>query len=324
MDVRVPVHVKVELKVERLGAVMVEGSSCGEPEEEVGGGLGSPSFQALVRETVDTDVAPPFGAYVFAYDEPGAAIAHALEQEVFLESFGNTPAQLAFEYGAYESSSVFFCVIDHRRATIAGMMRMILPTPNGPGLKSLVDLEKGWGRPPAELFADAGLAFDPGSTWDIATLAVGREYRSAATLGLVSQGLYQSFVRTAMAVGVDSLVMILDHIVFRTLKLRVRVPFVALGDGRPYLGSSSSVPTAIQLTGWRKSLSSDPEMLGIIFDGLGIEPALTPIDLDRAMSCVSRLSPPGQAKRRSLYRQVMRGLVPVDAEAEPVGAREDR
>ena len=246
-------------------------------------------LRALVREVVDTNTAEPFGAYVFAYDEPGAEIGRVLEQEVFLEAFGNTTAQLADEYDAYESSSVFFCVIDHRRATTAGVMRMILPTEHGPGLKSLVDLAPVWGKPATELFAAAGLELEISRTWDIATLAVAPEYRSAASAGLVSLGLYQGFVRTAGRVGIESLVTILDHVAFRMLRLRVRVPFIALAEGQPYLGSRLSIPALVQLLSWRERLSRmDPELLGVIFEGRGIEPALRPIDLDGAAACVWR------------------------------------
>lgn len=246
-------------------------------------------IRPIIWDSADVDVVEPFGAYVYAFDEPGASIARELEQQVFLEAFGNTAEQLAAEYGPYESSSLFFCVIDHRRATIAGMMRMILPTPHGPGLKSLADLEPAWGTSASDLLAQAGLDLEIERTWDIATLAVAHEYRSAASAGLVSLGLFQSFVLTAHSAGINSFVMILDHIVFRMLRLRVRVPFIALAESRPYLGSPASIPSFLLLDQWRERLrQGSPELLDVIFEGRGIGPALRRIDIERAASRVMK------------------------------------
>jgi len=90
-------------------------------------------------------------------------------------------------------------------------------------------------------------------------------------------------------VGIESLVMVLDHIAFRTLRLRVRVPLIALAEGRPYLGSRSSLPAVVQLCEWRERLGRvDPELLGVIFEGRGVEAALRPADLELATACVSR------------------------------------
>ena len=105
--------------------------------------------------------AQPFGTYVFAADEPGAALARAVEREVFLETFGDTPEVLDAEYAQYDDASVFFVVVDHRRRVPAGMMRVITPSPAG--FKSLDDLLPAWGVPPH----DALRSVD--TSWDLAT-----------------------------------------------------------------------------------------------------------------------------------------------------------
>jgi hypothetical protein len=249
----------------------------------------SDRVRSFIDDVIDTSVAEPFGAYAFSFDDIGAAVGRVLERKVFLEAFGNTTAQLNQEYGIYESSSIFFCVIDHRRGLVAGVMRMIIPAAGGPGLKSLADLQNVWGRPATDVLAATGIDLDVTRMWDIATLAVAPEYRTAASVGLVSLGLYQSFVRTAEAVGVNSLIMILDHIAFRMLRVRAKVPFIALVEGRPYLGSVSSIPALLQLVEWRNRLQTkDPDLLDVIFEGHGIEPALRQIDLDLAAACVER------------------------------------
>ena len=57
----------------------------------------------------------PFGVYVFTADEPAAELARYVERTVFEEAFGNPRELLEAEYGPYESSTVFYAVLDHRR-----------------------------------------------------------------------------------------------------------------------------------------------------------------------------------------------------------------
>ena len=131
----------------------------------------------------------PFGLYVFDSDQPESSLARDIEQAVFYETFGNTPDLLAAEYGPYDDASFFLCVIDHERRRPAGMIRVIAPSPLG--FKSLDDLARRWDRPFDELAAQHALAVDLDSLWDLATLGVDREYRGAATSGLVAMALYQ-------------------------------------------------------------------------------------------------------------------------------------
>ena len=66
----------------------------------------------LTELVMPADAVEPFGAYLFRGDEPGAELGRHVERAVFLEAFGNTPELLAEEYGPYEASSVFICVVD--------------------------------------------------------------------------------------------------------------------------------------------------------------------------------------------------------------------
>src|ERR1700722_10662684 len=112
--------------------------------------------RGLVASAIDASALQAFGTYVFATDDPGAEIARDLERRVFLDAFGNTPALLAQEYEPYEAASFFVCVIDHRRQVCAAMLRVIVPIENGPGLKSLRDVEPTWGASASELLAASG------------------------------------------------------------------------------------------------------------------------------------------------------------------------
>ena len=79
---------------------------------------------------------------------------------MFLEAFGNTAELLADEYGPYEASSFFICVVDHLRMLPAGVMRVVLPSPRG--FKSLNDIEPVWGEPAESAHRAHGLALDSG------------------------------------------------------------------------------------------------------------------------------------------------------------------
>jgi hypothetical protein len=241
---------------------------------------GPGSIAALIERTIDTTVPEPFGAYLFLDGDPAAEIARSVEREVFLESFGNTAELLAAEYGPYESSSLFVCVVDHHARRPAGAMRLILPTVGGPGLKSLNDLHPTWGSPASTLLSRLGITPPVGGMWDIATLAVAPAYRTAAATGLVSLGLYQSVVRTAGVAEVEWLCAILDLAVYRMTRAKFAAPFDPVTDPRPYLGSPSSVPVTCDLPAWRKRLAGrDPLLCETIYDGIGIEAAVRPLPL---------------------------------------------
>lgn len=229
--------------------------------------------------------AAPFGTYVVASGDPAAALGRHLERQVFGEVFDNSEELLASEYDPYEASSVFILVVDHRRRLPAGVMRLVLPGPAG--LKSLHDAGRLWDRRPDELVRSTG--FDPGTsrTWDLATLAVGRDYRAAAAKGLVSFALWQAVGVMAHRAQVDLLVAIIDLPVYRLVQSRLAGIFVAF-DGaapRPYLDSPASVPVwcPYRLSEARIAIS-DPRLHTLIVDGEGLEAAVAPPDWDAAVS----------------------------------------
>jgi hypothetical protein len=247
------------------------------------GSLPQGDVRRLARETTWPGAAEPFGAYLFAMDEPGADLARHLEHAVFLETFGNTPGLLASEYGRYEPGSLFICVVDHRRSVPAGCMRVLTPSPAG--FKSLDDIEPVWGRSAQELIDGTGLALDPARTWDIATLAVAEEYRGNAAGGLVTMGLYQTLTLAAFHCGIDWFIAILDMPVFRIIRWKLRMIFAGYeGIGpRPYLGSVASLPAWCDVSAAERRLAEqDPDLHAVLVRGVGLEPALRPVDLTAA------------------------------------------
>ena len=111
-----------------------------------------------LTESVIGDNRPeqPFGTYVFSSTDPGAELGREIERQVFLEYFGNSRELLEEEYEPYEPGSMFYCVIDHRRMSPAGVMRMIVPS--AVGQKTLADVEQVWDRTTDQLFASVGAA----------------------------------------------------------------------------------------------------------------------------------------------------------------------
>ncbi len=218
----------------------------------------------------------PFGLYLFAGTTPGAALGRAVEQQVFLEYFGNTPAMLAAEYERYDATSLFVCVLDHERRAPAGVMRIIVPSPQGQ--KSLVDLEAGWGAPLAAVLDETGLAWDHEAVWDIATLAVASEYRGASTDGLISLALYQALGALMGRCRVHWFVAILDLVVLDLIQTRTGRPISSFAGIAPkrYLDSPSSLPV---YSDWRdyeaRVRITDPLMHEIVFDGAGLEAAVS-------------------------------------------------
>jgi hypothetical protein len=274
-------------------------------------------LERLAGSVIAKGTTEPFGAYLFLADDPAAELGRHVERAVFLEAFGNTTELLAAEYGPYDSSSLFFTILDHRRRLPAGMMRIIVPSENGPGLKTLNDLGPIWDESAAVILEKSGIGLSVARTWDIATLAIDADYRTAAATGLVALGLYQSTVRTGMALGVEWMVAILDRAVFRMSKAFFHQPVFALAEGRPYLGSRESLPIYSCLADWCRRLAiADPPIHGIIYEGVGIEPALRPLDLTAATTLARRIYPAPNIKLKDAARSRPWGVAPA-REAEP-------
>jgi hypothetical protein len=246
-------------------------------------------LRQLAQEVIGPVTGQPFGAYLFAGDEPGAELGRWLENAVFLEAFGNTPDQLAREFGPYEQSTLFICVVDHLRRLPAGVMRVVLPSPAGS--KSLNDLALVWGEPAETVIERTGLALDRACTWDIATMAIAREYRGKAAAGLVSMGLYQSLSLAARSWGAEWFVAILDLPVFRLIRWKLRLIFAGFKGitALPYLGSAASIPAWCDVVAAERRLeATDPYLYEILVVGKGLEPAVRPLDLSRCPCLTAR------------------------------------
>ena len=249
-----------------------------------------------VTDVIDPNANEPFGVYVWADPDPAASLARHVERVVFGESFGNSPEQLDVEYGKYEHSSVFLCVIDHGRRLPVGMARAILPS--DAGLKSLDDLEREWGEDIDDVLARTGLPMERDFVWDCATVATLAGYRRGTTHGLISMALYQTLTTAAVRCGFRWLVAVVDAPVLRVLQWRAGRPFHTY-DGvpaMPYLGSAASMPVWSDLAAWSARLAiENPVKHEIVFGGHGLPGDVAPPDWDAVEALVG-----GSVERRLL------------------------
>ncbi|HEY5026465.1 MAG TPA: hypothetical protein VII76_15925 [Acidimicrobiales bacterium] len=242
--------------------------------------MGDAALCRLAGAVTAPGTTAPLGVYLFRATDSASELARHVERVVFMETFGNTPELLAKEYAPYEESSIFLCVVDHLRRVPAGTMRIVVPSVAG--FKTLDDAAPVWGEPVPAMAARTGIEIDLTRTWDIATLAVAPEYRGKATMGLVSMGLYQALAMASTRCGVAWLLAILDVPVFRMIRWRLRMPmagFIGVG-ARPYLGSPASMPVWCNVGDTDRRLAeTDPDLHALYFEGVGMEPALRPLDL---------------------------------------------
>lgn len=233
-------------------------------------------LRQLAESVIPSGVKETLGVYAFSSDDPAADLARHVEAEVLFEAFGNTPELLHEEYDRYESRSFFLCVLDHRRRRPAGVIRIIIPYRDGSGSKTYDDIERMWGQPHSALRCE-GRPFPAGSSWDMATLAVSPEYRGAATAGVTALALYQSMLRASVRCGVTWGAALLDAVVHRMIEWRFDSPFQIFDglEGKHYLGSALSLPVYSDAARWREGLKvSNPTMYDLIFEGVGLGPAL--------------------------------------------------
>ena len=101
-------------------------------------------------------------------------LARHVERQVFEERFGNTEADMRRIYGAYESASTLFLVVDQTILRPVGALRMISNSPAG--FATLHDAEKHAGISVAAFKEHYGIT-DLDRVWDIGTLAIPQQYR---------------------------------------------------------------------------------------------------------------------------------------------------
>jgi hypothetical protein len=252
--------------------------------------MGDAALGRLARDVIAPGTTAPLGVYLFRAGDPASQLARHVERVVFMETFGNTPELLAKEYEPYDDASIFLCVVDHLRCVPAGAMRILLPSEAG--FKTLDDAGPVWDEPISAMATRTGIAIDLARTWDIATLAVASAYRGKATVGLVSMGLYQALALATPRCGIDWLLAILDVPVFRMIRWKLRMPMAGFTGvaAHPYLGSPASMPVWCNVSDTERRLAvSDPDLHALYFQGVGLEPAIRPLDL---RSVVDLVAPP--------------------------------
>ena len=215
---------------------------------------------------------PPFGSYVFMASDRGAALARYVEQSVFEESFGTSRPHHLAHLEPYEASSLFFCVIDHRRNLPVGSARVIVP--NGVGLQSLDDMAL-WGQSVPDVLARNRLPLDESRAWDIATLAVLPGYRNR----VVSSALHQAICTGTMFCGVDWLVSVLDTRVLRLLQAQLKGVFSLYEGVEPAVHAGSlCVPVWSDLIQYRQRLrDTQPALYETLFEGRHTEALVSAI-----------------------------------------------
>lgn len=199
--------------------------------------------------------------------------ARACEADVFDSAYGNTPEQLAQEYGPYDDASVFIALADDS-GRVLGACRVI--TYSNRGLKTLVDL----GREPWRLDglrSARAAGIDPVTTWDIATLGVRGELGGSGAMAAAA--LYHGLVAGGRANGVTTMITIVDERV-RALLHNVGLETHVLpgASTAEYLGSPCSTPSYAHLAAvvdnQRRRTPDAYRMitLGIGLDGVRVPP----------------------------------------------------
>ncbi|MEZ5260680.1 MAG: hypothetical protein R2755_02630 [Acidimicrobiales bacterium] len=257
------------------------------PDEPSGGiDLTQEHLKSIAYEVMMRQGSPqqPFGLYVFASQDDGAELARAVERRVFDDAYGNGPAVMSSEYAPYEFSSLFTCIIDHKRLIPVAATRLI--GPGGLGWKTMDDLARIWGVPGPIALHAAGLKADPTRLWDCATLAVEPAYRKAflvqATIG--SMGVVTGTVGTEIALA------LMDTKALRVVQHLCGRPFSALAgfEARQYLDSPATLPVWTDVPAFRRRLADTGDAaLGVMFLASYFEPAvrgLVPGDIIEALA----------------------------------------
>ncbi|MCF6508440.1 hypothetical protein E9549_13630 [Blastococcus sp. MG754426] len=225
--------------------------------------------------------------------------ARQVEADVFLQAFGNTPELLAQEYGPFEQRSRFVTVIDDESGVALGTARLI--TDGATPVKTLLDIAGApWHLPVAESLATVDL--EPGTVWDVASLAVDPRYRAGAAGAEVSVALCHGIWRYARNCGVPGMVTILDDRVHRLVRA-MGLPWHAMAGAtsQPYLGSPASTPCVFAVaTAEAEVYGSRPDLAPALDHGIFRSITVDPADLAAARGTFADAAEPAleEAPRR--------------------------
>lgn len=245
-----------------------------------------------IAEHVIGDATEPMGVYAFRPEEDGAALPLFVEEQAFEEAIGDTAAAVvADQFSPYDHATLLFCVVDQHRKMPAAMARIILPSKTG--LKSMNDIPATWAISTDDLFDASDFDFDPNHTWDLATLAIGPEYRAAAFQGMVTMSLCQSMSMLGARLGFPWTIALLHVPVLRMLQWKLHRPFNEFVgvEPRPYLDSPATLPAWMHLPEWHRRLAErDAVLFEMMTKGTGLEPAVRPPDWDATAEKAAEVS----------------------------------
>jgi N-acyl-L-homoserine lactone synthetase len=216
------------------------------------------------------------GAPVFQmrFNPGGEQLAAALDCEasVFLKTYGNTPGQLAEEYGPYAAASVFIGIYEPGGDAV-GAVRLIRPTELG--LKTLHDVA----RPPWALDVPRmarAARLDLSRTWDFTTLGARRGLRRWSAL--VSAGLFHGLVQTVRANDIPSAVMMIDERVRGLLALAGMTGQSMPGaQTQSYMGSLRCTPVYEHCQqAFDRQRQANPDGYRLFMQGIGLDGIAVP------------------------------------------------
>ena len=232
---------------------------------------GADRLDQLLGRASKRQLRAPFGVYAFDTSVPALVeLALATETELFTTEFGVSQADLVAEYWGYNDVSVWLLAVDHRTRTIAGVIRLIRPS--GLGLASITDItHQPWSMPLERVMAGSTLPADLASVWDIAILAVYKQYRRRVRQGSqISFALYRGIFRVVAREHITHLVGIMvDPLLARLQKLAR--PFETY-DGitsRVHVGAPST-PVYMNVAEYRARLKRQiPALYALVMRGWG-------------------------------------------------------
>jgi hypothetical protein len=224
-----------------------------------------------------------------AFQPPAAlrAAAFAHEAQIFDTTYGVSYDDHVQEFAPYEDQSAFLVVVTGADEVVA-TMRLIRSGPAG--LKTLAEAAgPPWGIDAMRSARAAGI--DPETTWDVATLGVGRglgRHRFAVTAALyhgLTIAARRNRVRTLLMTVDERVRMILQHFGLFTAALPGAKP-------GPFCGSPASTPvfghSAQMLDAQRRD---NPDAYRLVTRGIGLDEIAVPpvehFDLFRAVDDIA-------------------------------------